>query len=50
VTVVTDPTYLTTPFVVSNQFKRERDDSKWHATPCATEPSLGKFQPPVFVQ
>ena len=50
VTVVTDPTYLTTPFVVSNQFKRERDDSKWHATPCATEPPLGKFQPPVFVQ
>ena len=50
VTVVTDPTYLTTPFVVSNQFKRERDDSKWHATPCATDPPLGKFQPPVFVQ
>ena len=50
VTVVTDPTYLTTPFVVSNQFKRERDDSKWHPTPCATEPPLGKFQPPVFIQ
>jgi hypothetical protein len=50
VTVVTDPTYLTTPFVVSNQFKRERDDSKWHPTPCATDAPLGKFQPPVFVQ
>lgn len=50
VTIVTDPTYLTTPFVVSNQFKRERDDSKWHPTPCATDPPLGKFQPPVFVQ
>jgi hypothetical protein len=50
VTVVNDPTYLTTPFVVSNQFKRERDDSKWHPTPCATEPPIGTFQPPVVVQ
>ena len=35
VTVVADPAYLTTPFVVSNQFKRESDDSKWTPTPCA---------------
>jgi hypothetical protein len=48
VTVVTDPTYLTTPFVVSNQFKREPDDSKWNPTPCATDPPLGTFQPPAL--
>jgi hypothetical protein len=48
VTVVTDPTYLTTPFVVSNQFKREPDDSKWNPTPCATDAPLGTFQPPTF--
>jgi hypothetical protein len=48
VTVVTDPTYLTTPFVVSNHFKREPDDSKWNPTPCATDPPLGTFQPPAF--
>jgi hypothetical protein len=48
VTVVTDPTYLTTPFVVSNQFKREADDSKWSPTPCATDAPLGTFQPPAF--
>ena len=48
VTIVTDPTYLTTPFVVSNQFKRELDDSKWNPTPCATDAPLGTFQPPAF--
>lgn len=48
VTVVTDPLYLTTPFVVSNHFKREPDDSKWNPTPCATDPPLGTFQPPGF--
>jgi hypothetical protein len=48
VTVVTDPVYLTTPFVVSNQFKREPDDSKWNPTPCATDPPLGTFQPPAL--
>jgi hypothetical protein len=48
VTVVTDPTYLTTPFVVSNQFKREPDDSKWNPTPCATDAPLGAFQAPAF--
>jgi hypothetical protein len=44
-TVVSDPTYLTTPFAVSNQFKREPDDSKWSPTPCATDAPLGTFQP-----
>ena len=48
VTVVTDPAYLTTPFVVSNQFKREPDDSKWNPTPCATDAPLGTFQRPAF--
>jgi hypothetical protein len=47
VTVVTDPTYLTTPFVVSNQFKREPDDSKWNATPCATDAPLATYHPPA---
>ena len=48
VTVVADPAYLTTPFVVSNQFKRESDDSKWTPTPCATEAPRGTFQRPAF--
>jgi hypothetical protein len=48
VTVVDDPTYLTTPFVVSNQFKRETDDSRWSPTPCSTDPPLGTFHPPAF--
>ncbi len=48
VTVVTDPVYLTTPFVVSNHFKHEPDDSSWNPTPCATDPPLGTFQPPAF--
>jgi hypothetical protein len=46
VTVVTDPTYLTTPFVVSNQFKLEPDGSKWNPTPCTIEQPLATFQPP----
>jgi hypothetical protein len=37
-TVVVDPTYLTVPFIVSNQFKREPDGSKWNPTPCQTDP------------
>jgi hypothetical protein len=48
VTIVTDPTYLTTPFVVSNQFKREPDDSKWNPTPCATDAPVGTLQAPAF--
>jgi hypothetical protein len=48
VTVVADPAYLTTPFVVSNQFKREPDDSKWNPTPCMTDAPLGTLQRPAF--
>jgi hypothetical protein len=48
VTVVADPLYLTTPFVVSNHFKREPDDSQWNPTPCTTDPPLGTFQAPTF--
>ena len=47
VTVVDDPAYLTTPFVVSNHFKREADDSKWNPTPCSIDPPVGTFQPPA---
>jgi len=34
-TVVEDPIYLTGPYVVSPHFKKERDGSKWDATPCS---------------
>lgn len=33
-TIVDDPEMLTERFVVSSQFKREPDDSKWNPTPC----------------
>ena len=33
-TVVEDPQYLQMPFIVSSQFKKERDGSKWDPTPC----------------
>ena len=33
-TVVEDPLYLQMPFIVSSQFKKERDGSKWDPTPC----------------
>ena len=33
-TIVTDPTYLTQPFVTSTQFKHELDASKWMPTSC----------------
>ena len=33
-TIVTDPTYLTEPFVTSSQFKREEDGSNWMPTTC----------------
>jgi len=32
--VVEDPQYLQQPFVVSSQFKKEVDGSKWDPTPC----------------
>jgi hypothetical protein len=35
-TVVDDPQYLQQPFIVSSQFKKEADGSKWDPTPCFT--------------
>ena len=34
-TIVDDPRYLTQPFIVSSQFKKEADGSKWDPTPCS---------------
>jgi hypothetical protein len=33
-TIVTDPKYLTQPFVTSTHFKREPNATKWAPTPC----------------
>jgi hypothetical protein len=33
--VVDDPTYLTEPFVISSNFRREPNGSNWNPTPCA---------------
>jgi hypothetical protein len=33
-TMVEDPRYLTQPFIVSSNFKKEPDGSKWNSTPC----------------
>ena len=38
--VTEDPVYLSQPFYTSSHFKKEADDSKWSATPCATAPPL----------
>ena len=35
-TIVDDPRYLTQPFIVSSQFKKEADGSKWDPTPCSS--------------
>jgi hypothetical protein len=35
-TIVDDPVYLNTPYVVSPHFKKEPDGSKWDATPCSS--------------
>jgi hypothetical protein len=35
---VDDPIYLQQPFVTTTHFKRERDGSKWHPTPCTITP------------
>jgi hypothetical protein len=35
-TVVEDPRYLQQPFIVSSQFKKEPDGSRWDPTPCTT--------------
>jgi hypothetical protein len=34
-TVVEDPQYLAQPFIVSSQFKKEADGSKWDPKPCS---------------
>ena len=34
-TVVDDPRYLLQPFIVSSNFKKEADGSKWDPTPCS---------------
>jgi hypothetical protein len=49
VTVVEDPTYLTTSFIVSNQFKREADGSKWTPAPCTIDPPAGTLRREPFV-
>lgn len=33
--IVDDPVYLTERFIVSSNFKKEPDRSKWHPTPCS---------------
>jgi hypothetical protein len=35
-TLVVDPLYLTERFIVSSNFKKEVDGSKWHPTPCSS--------------
>ena len=49
VTVVEDPTYLTASFIVSNQFKREADASKWTPAPCTIDPPAGTLRREPFV-
>ena len=34
-TIVTDPEYLALPFVVTSDFRKEPDGSKWDPTPCS---------------
>lgn len=38
VTIVDDPKYLAAPFYTSTHFKLEPDGTKWHPTPCRTDP------------
>jgi hypothetical protein len=37
-TTVDDPKYLNQTFIISSQFKKEPDNSKWHPNPCHTDP------------
>jgi hypothetical protein len=39
-TVVNDPEYLTQEFVISSQFKKETETSKWNPRPCDIAPPL----------
>jgi len=34
-TVVDDPMYLTTPFVISSHFRKQADASGWDPSPCS---------------
>ena len=34
--IVEDPTYLTQPYIVSSQFKRQTDATGWDPTPCSS--------------
>jgi hypothetical protein len=51
--VIEDPTYLREPFLLSSQFKREPDGSKWDPSPCrptwplSLRTKLGQGQGPV---
>lgn len=36
-TIVDDPQYLQQPFIVSSQFRKEADGSKWDPTPCSAK-------------
>ncbi len=36
-TIVDDPQYLRQPFIVSSEFKKEPDGSKWDPTPCTAK-------------
>ncbi|HEY8521299.1 MAG TPA: hypothetical protein VIN61_14575 [Gammaproteobacteria bacterium] len=38
--IVHDPTYLSSDFVTSSHFKREPDGSSWRPSPCRTAPPL----------
>jgi hypothetical protein len=50
VTVVEDPAYLFTSFVVSNHFKREADGAKWNPQPCTVDPPAGTLRREPFVE
>jgi hypothetical protein len=36
-TIVTDPMYLTQPFIVNEQFKKVPDDKGWEPTACSSK-------------
>ena len=35
--VTTDPLYLSQPFVISSQYKKESSDAKWKPTECSAK-------------
>jgi len=39
-TVIEDPIYLSEPFILSTDFRKEADDSGWNPTPCLTDPPV----------